>query len=202
MIGLKHAFIGLAALSLGGCLSLLPEPAPADTVYRLSPPQAHVAPMAGAKIVRIDRPNASTVFETRDIIISPDSRRLAVASGAKWAEIIPTMVQHRLVDTLGQRPGIVGVIPSSGARTDTRVHLTIKSFEANFDQGEGNAPLATVHYGVTMSNASDRDLLGTYDVKKTVRADAARVSSIVEAMDKANQEALNAIADWLEAPES
>ncbi len=202
MIGLKHAFIGLAALLLSGCLSLLPAPAPADTVYRLSPPRAHVAQAASAKIVRIDRPNASTVFETRDIIISPDSRRLAVASGAKWAEIIPTMVQHRFVDTLGQRPGIVGVIPSSGARTDTRVHLTIKSFEANFDQGEGNAPLATVHYGVTMSNASDRDLLGTYDVKKTVRADAARVSSIVEAMDKANQEALNDITDWLEAPES
>jgi len=54
---------------------------------------------------------------------------------------------------------------------------------------------------VTLSNASDRKLLGTYDIKKTVRSSDIRVSTIVEAMDKANQQALNSIADWLETPE-
>jgi len=34
-----------------------------------------------------------------------------------------------------------------------------------------------------------------------VRSSDIRVSTIVEAMDNANQQALNAIADWLETPE-
>jgi len=111
------------------------------------------------------------------------------------------MLQNSFVDVLAERSGLVGVIPSSGARTDTRVHLTIKSFEARFDQGEGSAPMAVVHYAATLSNASNRNLLGTYDVKKAVRATDIRVSTIVEAMDNANQQALNEIADWLETPE-
>ena len=108
------------------------------------------------------------------------------------------MVQESFVDLLGQRAGLVGVIPSSGARTDTRVHLTIKRFEAEFDRGEESAPLATVHYAVTLSNASNRNLISSHDVLRTVRSDAVRVSSIVKAMDAANVQALNDIADWLE----
>ena len=111
------------------------------------------------------------------------------------------MVQNSFVDILAQRPSLVGVIPSSGARTDTRVHLTIKSFEARFDQGEGTAPMAVVHYAVTLSNASNRNLLSTFDVKKMVRSSDICVSTIVEAMDNANQQALNEITDWLETPQ-
>lgn len=188
-------------LILSGCVSLLPDPAPADVIYRMSASNEGVPQSPTAKVVRIDRPRAASVFQGQDVVVSPDGRRLARAAQAKWAEAIPDMVQNSFVDVLAERSGLVGVIPSSGARTDTRVHLTIKSFEARFDQGEGGAPLAVVHYAVTLSNASNRNLLSTYDVRKTVRSSDVRVSTIVEAMDNANQQALNVIADWLETPE-
>ncbi len=184
-----------------GCVSLLPEPAPADVVYRLSTSSEGVPQSSAAKVIRIDRPRAASVFQGKDVIVSPDGRRLASAAQAKWAEAIPDMVQNSFVDVLAERPGLVGVIPSSGARTDTRVHLTIKSFEAHFDQGEETAPLAVVHYAVTLSNASNRNLLSTFEVKKTARSSDIRVSKIVEAMDNANQEAINEIANWLETPQ-
>lgn len=190
-----------AAVILSGCVSLLPDPAPADVVYRLSASNEGVPQSPTAKVIRIDRPRAASVFQGQDVVISPDGRRLASAAQAKWAESIPDMVQNSFVDVLAERSGLVGVIPSSGARTDTRVHLTIKSFEARFDQGEDAAPMGVVHYAVTLSNASNRNLLSTFDVKKTVRSSDIRVSTIVEAMDNANQQALNAIADWLERPE-
>ena len=190
-----------AALVFSGCVSLLPDPAPADVVYRLSTSNEGVPQSPAAKVIRIDRPRASSVFQGQNVVVSPDGRRLASAAQAKWAEPIPDMVQNSFVDVLAQRPGLVGVIPSSGARTDTRVHLTIKSFEARFDQGEGAAPIAVVHYAVTLSNASNRNLLSTFDVKKTMRSSDIRVSTIVEAMDNANQQALNEIADWLETPQ-
>lgn len=197
---MKMLLIGTVMI-MSGCVSLLPDPAPADVVYRLSASYQGVPQSPTAKVIRIDRPRAASVFQGQDVVISPDGRRLASAAQAKWAESIPDMVQNSFVDVLAERSGLVGVIPSSGARTDTRVHLTIKSFEAHFDQGEETAPMAVVHYAVTFSNASNRNLLSTYDVKKTVRSTDIRVSKIVEAMDSANQQALNAIADWLETPQ-
>lgn len=198
---MKVLFVGAAALTLSGCMSLLPDPAPADTIYRLSAANEGVPQSPDAKVIRIDRPKAASIFQGQDVVVSPDGRRLASASQAKWAESIPDMIQNSFVDILAERSGLVGVVPSSGARTDTRVHLTIKSFEARFDQGEGNAPIAVVHYAATLSNASNRNLIGTYDVKKTVRSSDIRVSTIVDAMDRANQQALTAITDWLETPE-
>ena len=198
---LMSTFLIGTTLILSGCVSLLPDPAPADVVYRLSASNEGVPQSPTAKVIRIDRPRAASVFQGQDVVVSPDGRRLASAAQARWAEAIPDMVQNSFVDVLAERAGLVGVIPSSGARTDTRVHLTIKSFEARFDQGEGAAPLAVVHYAVTLSNASNRNLLSTYDVKRTVRSSDVRVSTIVEAMDNANQQALNVIADWLETPE-
>jgi len=198
MTFLKSSLV--AALFLSGCVSLLPEAGPADVVYRLSAANPYVPQSPNAFVVRIDRPSVSNEFETRDIIVSPDGRRLASASGARWAELIPVMIQNSLVDLMGAHEKLVGVIPSSGARTDTRIHLTVKGFEAQFDQGEDAAPLAVVHYAVTLSNASNRNLLDSYDVRKTIRANEARVSDIVKAMDTANQQALEDIVLWLERP--
>ena len=191
-----------AALYLTGCSSILPEPAPAPAVYRLSTAKVNVPQSPTAMVVRIDRPNASNVFETTSIIVSPDGRRLSFAGGAKWSELIPVLIQESFIDIMGQRANLVGVVPSSGARTNTRVHITVKSFEAQFDRGQENPPLAVVHYAVTHANASNRNLLGTFDIRKEVRASEARVSSIVDAMDRANSQALNAAADWLEGQAS
>ena len=190
----------IASLLLSGCVSLLPEAESADTIYRLTQAKQGVPQSPNAYVVRIDRPSVSNEFETKDILVSPDGRRLASASGARWAELIPVMIQSSFVDLMGQHTNLVGVIPSSGARTDTRVHLTVKNFEAQYDQGQSLAPLAVVHYSVVLSNASNRNLLGSYDVRKTVRASEARVSEIVKAMDNANQQALEDIALWLEKP--
>lgn len=194
----KLSLLSTLFMCLTGCVSLLPDPVPAGTVYRLSKAKQNVPQSPNPFIVRIDRPSVASVFETTDIIVSPDGRRLASASGAEWAEVIPMMIQGSFVDLMGQYPNLVGVIPSSGARTDSRLHLTVKSFEAQFDQGEDGPPLATVHYGVSLLNASNRNLLGSFDVKKTIRAGEVSVSSIVKAMDNANHQALEDVIVWLE----
>ncbi|MDB2437125.1 ABC-type transport auxiliary lipoprotein family protein [Hellea sp.] len=183
-------------------MSLLPDPAPAESVYRLSAPREHVVHTASAQVIRVDRPSASNVFETRDIIVSPDGRRLAVAGGARWSEVIPVMVQESLIDVMGQRADLVGLIPSSGARTNMRIHMTIKNFEAHYDNGEDSPPLAVVHYSVTLANSSDRNFVGSLDVEKRIRADASRVTAIVNAIDEANKQAMNDIADWVQLPKN
>lgn len=184
--------------ALTGCVSLLPDAQPADAVYRLTPSRVSVPANANAVVMRIDRPIASTVLAGRDIVISRDGRELVTAGGARWSESIPSLIQQSVLGELGQRKTIVGVEPTAGARAEFRMSLAIRNFEVTFDNGEDSGPLAIVHYGVTVANASSRELVSTYDVRKTVRASEARVSSIVEATDTANSQAVSEIADWLE----
>ncbi|WP_409431836.1 ABC-type transport auxiliary lipoprotein family protein [Litorimonas sp. RW-G-Af-16] len=198
MTSLRFLGAGVLGLGLSGCISLLPEPAPAPSIYRLSTAEVASAAEPNAEIIRVDRPASSTYFESKDIVVSPDGSRLATASGAEWAEVTPIMVQDALISAMSASPKLIGVLPSSGARTQTRVHLTIKNFEAQFDQGEERAPLAIVRYDVTFSNASDRTLLGTFSTRQTQRADAVRVSAIVEAIEGANKAAMSDIIAWLE----
>ena len=77
----KTLFLG-ATLILSGCVSLIPDAAPADVVYRLSATNEGVPQSPTAKVVRIDRPRAASVFQGKDVVISPDGRRLASASQA------------------------------------------------------------------------------------------------------------------------
>lgn len=194
---IRTALLCAATLALAAC-SILPEPAPAAIIYRLAPMGEAVEARADATVVRIDRPGGSTVFNTNDILVTPDGRRMRAAAQARWSQAIPLQLQEALVDALGRSPNVVGVLPSSGTRTDTRVFVTIKNFEAKFDRGEDQAPLAVVRYTATLANASDRTLIDTFAVAKEVRADAINISEIVEAMEQANDAAMMDIVGWLE----
>ncbi|GLQ23566.1 hypothetical protein GCM10007853_14400 [Algimonas ampicilliniresistens] len=194
---IRNAALALAAATLVTGCSIIPDPAPAEIVYRLSLSGDSVQPDPGARVIRVDRPSATSIFNTRSIVVSPDGRRLSTAAQAKWPEGTPTMLQESLVDALSREASIIGVLPQSGTRTDTRVHITIKNFEAQFDRGEASAPLAIVRYTASLANATDRRLISTYTTRHEVRADAARVSSIVEAIEKANDLAMKDIVAWI-----
>lgn len=186
----------IAALSITSC-SIIPDPAPANIVYRLSLLGESVSPSAQATVIRVDRPSATSIFNTRAIVVSPDGRRLSTAAQAEWPESIPTMLQETLVDAFSREASIVGVLPESGTRTDTRVHFSIKNFEAQFDRGQESAPLAVVRYTATLANATDRRLIDTFVTRHEVRAKAASVSDIVIAMESANDAAMSDIVAWV-----
>lgn len=197
----KAGIFLIAALSLSGCASILPEPAPSKTVYRLSASSsANAIPAApNAIVMRVDRPTVTRPLAGYKIAVSPAENRILAADGAIWAENVSDLIQGSIMDVFASRGNIIGVLPVSGARTELRLHLNVRNFEASYDQGEGNAPLAVVRYTATVVNASDRDLIGTYDVRKTFRADDNRVAEIVKALDMANASAIHEITDWLES---
>lgn len=190
-------FLLLTSAALLAACSILPEPAPPNVIYRLNLSGDSVPANEDAKVIRVDRPTATTVFTGRSIVVSPDGRRLSTAAQAQWPEATPLMLQEALVDAFSREPSIIGVVPSSGTRTDTRVHLTIKNFEAQFDQGESNPPKIIVRYTATLANATDRRLIDTFATRHEVRSGAARISSIVEAFEKANDAAMRDIVSWV-----
>jgi len=188
--------LSLTTLTVSAC-SIIPDPAPASIVYRLNLSGDSVPAMEDATVIRVDRPASTSAFNTTSIVVSPDGRRLSTVAQALWPEGTPTMLQETLVDAFSREPSIIGVLPESGTRTDTRVHITIKNFEAQFDQGEEAAPLAVVRYTATLANATDRRLIDTFVTRHEVRANAARVSDIVGALEKANDAAMTDIVAWV-----
>ena len=190
--------LGLA-VSLSACLSLLPNPAPAPSVYRLESTPSPVAKAADAEIIRVDRPAATQIFNTTAIVVMQGDQKLSTIAQAQWAEASPIIIQSTMIDALEGSSKFVGIMPTSGARAATRLHLSVKNFEANFDNGPESAPLANVQYRITYARADNRDLIGTHSVRQTVRAESINVSSIVAAMTQANEAAMNDIVSWLES---
>lgn len=193
---IRSIALTMTALSITGC-KILPDPAPSSIVYRLSLSGESVKANDDAAVIRIDRPSATSVFNSRAIVVSPDGRRLATAAQAQWPEATPLMLQESLVDAFSREASVVGVLPESGTRTDTRVHISIKNFEAQFDRGELAAPLAVVRYTATLANATDRRLIDTFVTRHEVRASAASVSNIVVALESANDAAMADIVQWI-----
>jgi len=155
---LKSAALMPVVILMSGCISsVLPEKEEAKKVYRLTTLSDTVTPLSTAHIIRVDRPAAPKHLSRNAIVVSPDGRRLAIASGGEWAEPIPNLVQSAFLDVISSRNDLIGILPTSGARTTERVHLTLRNFEAEFDQGTDRAPLIIVQYSVTLSDAGNRN---------------------------------------------
>lgn len=184
--------------SLSACVSILPKSDPSSSVYRLSTQAQPVEKAASAQIIRVVRPSAAQAYNSRDIVVTKDGQKLSRIAEARWSQQTPDMIQNAMIDRLERTPQFIGLAPTSGAQTQTRLHLSVKNFEANFDNGSASAPLAVVQYRVTYVRAEDRSLLGTHSVRKTVRADSINVSSIVAAIEQANNAAMDDVVQWLE----
>jgi len=192
-----NIILPISVLLLSSCVSILPEPEPAKSVYRLTNSVQQVEPNADALQLRVDTPSAARMLGSRQIIVSPDASRMAVASGTEWADALPNLSQQAFIETLNGRPDIIGVIPIAGARTNYRLHMNIDHFEARFDRGEDSAPMIIVTYSATLAHSGTRKLIGSKKFEKTRRADSVAISSIVPAMNQANNEILSDIADWI-----
>ncbi len=188
----------LTAALATGCVSILPDPAPPPSVYRLETSATVMDKVANPEIIRVDRPGSPQIFNANDIVVTMDGQKLSAVAQANWSDATPIIIQNAMIDAISGSRSFIGLLPTSGARTETRLHLSIQNFEASFDRGAESAPLAVVQYRVTYARADDRKLLGTHVVRKTTRADSIAVPSIVAAIEMANDAAMSDIVTWLE----
>ena len=197
------ATILFTAVNISGCLSsVLPQPAEANHIYRLSDDlqaseTAVVNRIKPAFTVRIDRPNAPKALQGYDLIVVQENSKLAIIDKAEWADSLPTMIQKSLVSEMNSRPELIGILPTSGARSKYRAHITVRHFEAKFDRGQSAAPLIIVDYLVTLSDASSRALIGTQSFHTENRSASNHVSDIVNSKSNSNRNTLEDISDWV-----
>ena len=188
-----------SVVGLSACVSILPDPKPAATVYRLSIPDDTIAVATDGKtVINIEYPLASKILSGTDIVVSPDGRRLSMAAGAHWAERIPVQIRSLLIDTLARTDRFAGVVPAGTTYVPYRINISIRRFEAVFDHGPERAPEAIVHLDVRLTDTKTRSLVSSFSAQSSVRASQASVSSIVLAQDEAAQAAMSKIVGWLD----
>ena len=200
---LLTSFAVIGTFGISGCLStILPAPKAGGHVYRLSSDllaseTANLVTSTTAYTVRIDRPNAPKALQGYDLVVSTDGNRLVTIADAEWADTLPTLIQRSFLSHLNAQPDLIGILPTSGARSTYRAHITIRNFEARFDQGEEAAPLILVDYLVTLSDAGSRNLIATQSFHAERRANSIRVSDIVDSKSRANRDLLGEISGWM-----
>ena len=188
-----------AASLLGGCLSsLLPDPGDAPLVYRLIDPAAGQGKVPGAAVVRVDNVSSPSTYKTNDILLLTADGTLSAASGARWSDDIPEILQDAMLTRLANSDEFIGIIPVAGARSSLRLHLDTREFAASYLEGDLAPPTAVVHVYATVSEAASRNFVGSFDSVARVRAVDNRVSAIVDAQSVATEQALDAVVEWME----
>ena len=197
---LRTLAVATAAMALSGCLSgLLPEPAPAPVVYRLTMPVPSDVKLPGAPVVRVDNVSSPRTYNSNDVLVITSDGSLSAAEGARWADDIPQMVQDAMLSQLAKSDNYIGVIPVAGARASLRLHLDIRDFAAYYDGGDLAAPTARVQVYATVSEAASRNFVGSYTAVGEARAAENRVSAIVDAQSLATREALSDVVGWMDS---
>jgi cholesterol transport system auxiliary component len=126
MPGLKiTALAGLmGALTLSACVSVLPEPATPDALYRI---QAQADGPVLSSGLTIREPEAPRVFSGAAMVSEDASGALRLVPGVEWAGPATRQFQLALVDSFAQT-GESAVLPESGVVTRYELSSRFKTF--------------------------------------------------------------------------
>lgn len=190
------SLIPICAVSLSACLSILPGTSSAPSIYRLSHGQMISEKQADAAVLLIRRIVAPNGLSGEDIVLSPDGERIAYAANARWEEPVPGLVQHAAKDAFASISSISPISAPTTLRSDYTLQLNLRQFEAEFDNGEKNAPLARVMFTATLVDTQKREMIATRQFSASQRASEASVSNIVRAQRSATKGAMADMAGW------
>ena len=114
----------MGALTLSACVSVLPEPATPDALYRI---QAQAdGPVLSAGLT-IREPEAPRVFSGAAMVSEDASGALRLVPGVEWAGPATRQFQLALVDSFAQA-GESAVLPESGVATRYELSSRFKTF--------------------------------------------------------------------------
>jgi cholesterol transport system auxiliary component len=187
-----------AAFVTGGCVSLLPETQP-DTLYRLAGVDLNAAAPGTAPVtVLIDRIAAPRgLAGDRIALVRGDA--IAYMAGAAWITPAPQLMESAVVDAFYETAAMIAPARTTdGVSARYELDVELRHFEAEYDQGEGSAPLVRTALRARLIDRDSRTLLGARTVERTVRASANRQSAIVAAFSRSAGDAARDLAGWTE----
>ncbi|MEZ5892786.1 MAG: ABC-type transport auxiliary lipoprotein family protein [Parvularculaceae bacterium] len=183
-----------AALALSGCVSVLPEAAPAKP--RLHIAAASVDALSGPALswsLAVEEPRSTRDYDTVRIAVAAAPGRTEYLGGAEWADRAPKLFQTALIQTYEDAGRILGVgdrfaVPVA----DLVLQTDIRHMQLAVDGGTDRAEISVY--------ARMTDGKGTvYAAKKFEASSSAGSSSaddVYMAFDRASDEIISAIVAW------
>jgi cholesterol transport system auxiliary component len=192
---------GALALTLGGCISLLPKAKPAQ-LYRFgNPPAAGAAnAMANADGERIGVFSGGGSFEQEaagDRILTVTGAKVAYIAQSRWVAPAQVLFDQAVADAFEGASGRVRLVPRGApAVSDYVLRLDVRNFETRYDEGPKAAPVVLVRVHAALTRDRNRTVVSDQIFEASVPASDNRVGAIVEAYDKAVSQVLTKLVGW------
>ena len=170
-----------AALSLGACVSVLPEAEPPSYLARM--PAESGVPVTGELNTRVivNRPESTGALAGAAIATAEDGGLIYIKQ-VRWADAPSKMLESALVDQLAALDG-EGWAASvkSGARGDFEIRWSIRDLSFDMDRGDGVCEVR-----ISLIDARQRNVIATdrliARVPSTTMDDESRARAIAAAM--------------------
>lgn len=195
--GLLHACLPVAAaVLLAGCSILGGKQRDPVTIYS---PQVNVTPDPAWPQVdwqlAIARPNASRLVDSPRIGVRPVPGELQVYRGAAWAQPPTDQVETAVLRALEDsgRIAAVGRL-STGLRSDYRLAMDIRRFEA--DYAGGASPAAAIEISAKLLDSRDQRIVASRTFTQIRPAADTATASVAAAFGQVLSAISGEIAGW------
>lgn len=188
------AAVMLAALT-SGCVSLLPKSEPAQ-LYKLSYVGQGASAPTGAPVVQVLR--TRTQFPrvaASDRILTTTGNEAASIANVRWAAPVQIQFDEAMAAAFDATPGVRLQTRASAAPPDATLRVEVRTFEAQYRNGQKSAPTIVVA-GYALLSAVRGGPVEDHPFHAEVTAADNRVGAIVDAYNSASTQALSDIAAW------
>jgi len=191
---LALAAVGVCALALSGCISLLPKSKVAQ-MYRFGPlPTASAGPQAAG--VAVFRTNGQFEEEAADDrILTVSGGKAAYIAESRWVAPAQVLFDQAVSNAFDASP-IRLIARGQQGHAAYALRVDVRSFEARYDSGK-DAPTIVVHIHAALTK-TDQSGAGESDFEARVPASDNRVGAIVAAFDKATKDVVGQMVAWTE----
>jgi cholesterol transport system auxiliary component len=191
---LKVVAVVAIALTLSGCISLLPKTKPAQ-LYRFGQPTAEASSNAGT--VAVFQANGLFPSEAAgDRILTMNDGKAAFIAQSRWIAPASVLWVQAVQNAFDVDPGRARLnVRGQVGKSEYVLRLDVRNFEARYEGGTDGAPTVVVRVRGVMTKADMSKVTERIFEAKAQAADN-RVGAIVSAYDKAVGEVLGEIVAW------
>ncbi|HYE42514.1 MAG TPA: ABC-type transport auxiliary lipoprotein family protein [Caulobacteraceae bacterium] len=190
----------VAAIALGGCVSLFPKSEPSQ-LYRFgaSPPGEPAGPGANAAPIGLV-PLEFVEAAGSDRILTVTGNEVAYVAGARWATPAKIMFGEAMTRAFERSARNVSLVGRRELRsTSVLLDVDVNSFEARYENGREAAPTVVVSLDARLVRFPERTVLDHKVIEVRRPAGENRMSAIVAAIDAATNDALGQLVAWTDA---
>ena len=196
----RTMLLALLGVTLAACAgSLFKNKTPPPTMYMLrATPSTVAADPAGNSLpsdLAVLRPRVRAGLDTDRIAALYPDRRMDYFADVRWSGPLDEVLQDLAVQQFHANPGLRNVSAEASVFGSTYwLEIEVADFQAEYSAA-GGAPTVHVHLQARIGNSGDRHVLGRFEPDVREAAADNRMSAIVDAYNRAADNALAEIAE-------